>query len=1057
MYKRMAASLLLVSGAMVAVPGPVAAAINPADFQQVELARGVAEMGEPISLAVLPDNSVLHTDRRGVLRRTDNAGNTGQIGTVAVYSHDEEGLQGVGVDPGFATNRFIYLFYAPPLSTPAGDAPVIGTDWSAWQGVNRLSRFTLNADWTLNMASERVVLNVPADRGICCHVGGDIDFDAAGNLYLSTGDDTNPFDSAGYAPIDERTNRNPAYDAQRTSANTNDLRGKVLRIRVNADGTYSIPAGNMFPPGTAGTRPEIYAMGFRNPFRMSVDKATGVVYLGDYGPDAGSTDANRGPGGQVEFDRIASPGNYGWPYCTGTNTATETYNEWNFASGTTGAKYNCAGGATNNSFRNTGLGTVPAARPSWIRYGGDAGTPPEFGGGSESPMGGPVYRYNAANPAATKFPQAFDGHFFAMEFGRRWIRDIAVNTDGSPGLIQAFPWSGTQIIDSAFGSNGSLYVLDYGTGFFNGDANSAVYRIDYVAGINRAPVAKAAANRTSGLAPLAVTFSSAGSSDPEGAALTFSWAFGDGSTSTAANPSHTYTANGRYTATLTVRDPGGATGSSSVILTVGNTAPTVTVQAPVNGVLFGFGDTVPFQITVTDPEDGTIDCARVKMTYILGHDSHGHAVTSQNGCAGAITVPADGEHDDAANIFGVWDAEYTDNGANGQPALTTHTQHITQPRHRQAEHYTAASGVGKFAKAPAEGGFTVGDIHNGDWISFSPYAFGAATAFTARVSSAGAGGTLQIRAGSATGTVLGSAPVPLTGAWDVFTTVGGALATPPAGTTTLYLTFAGGVGALYDLDSFTFVTPYEAENFSSQLGVTKVAKPAASGGYTIGNVHNGDWTGYAGITTNGAYRFTARVSSAGAGGTIQVRSGSSTGTLLGSVTVPVTGGWETFTSVSTPLSGNANGALHLAFAGTGTGALFDVDSFTLAASGIGPVRGLAAKCLDISNGGTADGTRIQLWTCNATAAQSWTRNGLTLRALGKCLDVSGGGTADGTLVQLWTCNGTGAQAWVPGAAGSLVNPASGKCLDVSGNNSADGTQIHLWTCLGAGNQNWSLP
>jgi hypothetical protein len=188
-----------------------------------------------------------------------------------------------------------------------------------------------------------------------------------------------------------------------------------------------------------------------------------------------------------------------------------------------------------------------------------------------------------------------------------------------------------------------------------------------------------------------------------------------------------------------------------------------------------------------------------------------------------------------------------------------------------------------------------------------------------------------------------------------------------------------------------------------------------------------------------------------------VRSGSATGTLLGSVAVPVTGGWETFTTVSTPLAGNANGALHLVYVGSGTGALFDVDSFTLAASGIGPVRGLAAKCLDISNGGTADGTKVQLWTCNATAAQSWTRNGLTLRALGKCLDVSGGGTADGTLVQLWTCNGTGAQAWVPGTAGSLVNPQSGKCLDVSGNNSADGTQIHIWTCLGAGNQNWSLP
>ncbi len=485
---RVAAVFTLVAASLTVIAGPAQAhPINAADFQQVTLAKGVAETGEPMSLAVLPDRSVLHTARDGTLRRTDAAGNTSVIATLPVYNHDEEGLQGVGVDPGFASNRHIYLYYAPPLSTPAGDAPATGTDWTAWRGVNRLARFTLNADHTVNMASQVTVLDVPADRGICCHVGGDIDFDAAGNLYLSTGDDTNPFSSAGYSPIDERTNQNPAYDAQRSAANTNDLRGKILRIKVNANGTYAIPSGNLFAPGTTGTRPEIYAMGFRNPFRLSVDKASGTVYVGDYGPDAGSSSANRGPSGQVEFDRITAPGNYGWPYCTGTNTTAETYNEWNFATNATGAKYNCAGGPTNNSFRNTGLTTLPAAKPSWIRYGGDAGSPPEFGSGSESPMGGPVYRYDAANPSTTKFPQSFDGHFFAAEFGRGWIKPIHVAADGSPGEISTFPWTGKQVMDQAFGPDGSLYVLDYGTGYFNGDANSALYRFDYIAGGNRAP------------------------------------------------------------------------------------------------------------------------------------------------------------------------------------------------------------------------------------------------------------------------------------------------------------------------------------------------------------------------------------------------------------------------------------------------------------------------------------------------------------------------------------------------------------------------------------------
>jgi glucose/arabinose dehydrogenase len=929
----LAVLLVTVSLTTIVTTAPSAqAVIDPADFQQVTLARGEAEVGEPMTISVLPDRSVLHTARNGTLRRTDANGTTSVIGTIPVYQHDEEGLQGVAADPGFATNRFVYLYYAPPLNTPAGDAPATGTaaDWATWAGVNRLSRFTLNADFTLDPSSAVTVLDVPANRGLCCHVGGDLDFDAAGNLYLTTGDDTNPFDSASYAPIDERADRNPAYDAQRSSANTNDLRGKLLRIKVNADGTYSIPAGNLFAPGTAKTRPEIYAMGFRNPFRMSVDKATGVVYLGDYGPDAGSSDPNRGPGGQVEFNRITSAGNYGWPYCTGTNTAAETYNEWDFATNTSGPKFDCAGGPTNNSVHNTGLTTLPPVRPAWIRYGGDAGTPPEFGGGSESPMGGPVYHYDAANPSTTKFPAVFDDQFFAGEFGRGWIKPVTVNADGSPGTIDTFGWAGKQVMDMAFGPDGALYVLDYGTGYFNGDANSALYRFDYVAGSNRAPTAVASADKTSGSAPLAVTFSSSGSSDPEGGTLSHLWDFGDGSSSTAANPTHTYAGNGSYSATLTVTDPDGASGSANVLVTVGNTAPTVTINAPSSGQLVSFGDSVPWSVTVTDPEDSSIDCSRMTMAYVLGHDQHAHQITSQTGCSGTITIPVDGEHDDAANIFPIFDAAYTDTGG-----LTTHSQNRLAPRHRQAEHFSTSSGITQISKTEAEGGKTVGDINNGDWIGFTPYKLANATGFTARVSSGGTGGTLQFRTGSPTGPVFGSATVPVTGGWETFADVSGTIPDPPPGSTTLYLTFAGaGTGALFDVDSFTFTTE--------------------------------------------------------------------------------------------PGSGN------------------------------GPIKGLAGKCLDIRGAATANGTQAQLYTCNGTAAQTFTRADQTLRVLGGCLDIAGGATTDGAKVQLYTCNNTGAQNWVPQADGTLKNPQSGRCLEVTGSNSADSTPVQLFTCGTGANQKWSL-
>ncbi|MGW8765182.1 ricin-type beta-trefoil lectin domain protein [Streptomyces sp. NPDC055815] len=132
-------------------------------------------------------------------------------------------------------------------------------------------------------------------------------------------------------------------------------------------------------------------------------------------------------------------------------------------------------------------------------------------------------------------------------------------------------------------------------------------------------------------------------------------------------------------------------------------------------------------------------------------------------------------------------------------------------------------------------------------------------------------------------------------------------------------------------------------------------------------------------------------------------------------------------------------------------------SGTTASAPTGPLTGLAGKCLDVAGAATADGTAVQLYTCNGTAAQRWTlaADG-TVRALGKCLDVSTGGTADGTKVQLYGCNGTGAQRWSYNASThDVVNTAAGKCLDVTGNTSADGTRTQIWSCTGAANQKWT--
>ena len=124
----------------------------------------------------------------------------------------------------------------------------------------------------------------------------------------------------------------------------------------------------------------------------------------------------------------------------------------------------------------------------------------------------------------------------------------------------------------------------------------------------------------------------------------------------------------------------------------------------------------------------------------------------------------------------------------------------------------------------------------------------------------------------------------------------------------------------------------------------------------------------------------------------------------------------------------------------------------------GEIKGIGGKCVDVSGSNTADGTKIQLWTCNGTGAQRWTLPGdNTIRALGKCMDVKNSGTTNGTIVHLWTCNGTGAQQWTAQSNGTLRNPQSGRCLDASGNSSADGTQLHIWDCHTGANQKWTLP
>ncbi|HTV22876.1 MAG TPA: PQQ-dependent sugar dehydrogenase, partial [Polyangiaceae bacterium] len=649
-----------------------------ASFQKVTL-NGAP--GEPMALAVLPDGRVLHTARRGQLFMHDPAtGFNRVIAQIPVYQHDEEGLQSLAIDADFAHNHWLYVYYSPPLDTPLddpatpvneGDAPEFGTasDFARFRGALRLSRFRLNDD-ELDVSSEQIILQVPVDRGQCCHVGGHIDFDRDGNLLLSTGDDTNPFQSDGFAPIDERADRNPVFDAQRSSANTNDLRGKLLRIRVRADGSYSIPRGNLFRPGTPKTRPEIYLMGLRNPFRFAADRRSDVVYLADYSPDSPVADPLRGPSGTAKWMVVREPGNYGWPYCA---TPELPYIDYDFATGTSGAAFDCRA-PINDSPHNTGRRHLPPVTQPDVWYGsGPSAQFPELGTGGVAPMGGPAYHYRRDNRSSNQWPRYFDGVPIFYEWSRDRLFEFRLDRRGRfdeiRPLLASIPVDNP--IDMQFGPDGALYVLEYGDGFNLENPEAKLARIDYVRG-NFTPVPVVTASAQFGFAPLTVQLSSEGTLDPDGDALTLEWDFdADGVVdSTEANTIVTYATNGVHTPTLRATDSTGRSGVATARIVVGNTPPLITFLSPAPDLPFEFGDTVDFELTVAD--DTAVDCGRVSVEEILVHDQHGHSLSTVNGCSGSFTTQLDAGHAGAADLFIALRATYTDAPtAPGAPPLTS--------------------------------------------------------------------------------------------------------------------------------------------------------------------------------------------------------------------------------------------------------------------------------------------------------------------------------------------------------------------------------------------------
>ncbi len=546
-------------------------------------------MDEPIEMEIMPDNRVIFVERKGVIKLYDPVAKaTKTINKLPVHltGNYEDGLLGMELDPKFEQNHFVYLYYSPVGSKP----------------VQNLSRFLFTGD-SLQLASEKVVMQVPVQRETCCHSAGNVYFGPDGNLYLSTGDNTSSKESDGFSPLDERPGRAP-FDSQKSSGNTHDMRGKILRIHVEADGSYTIPDGNLFPKDGSQGKPEIYVMGARNPYRIWVDKR-GFLYWGDVGPDGGVS-TERGPKSQDEWNQARKPGNFGWPYFVGNN---KPYADFDFATNKVGPLF-VPERPVNESPNNTGSKSLPPAQNAMIWYPYDKSAEfPMLGTGSRSAMAGPFYYATDYKKSGVKFPDYYNGKQFIYEWARSWIKVLTFSDAGDLRQIESFlPTTGiSKPIDMKFGRDGAMYVLAYGANYFARNPDSQLVRIDYAEG-NRRPVAKLTASKTVGAAPLTTTLSAKESFDYDrGDKITYRWESGNGQTSSSVAPAFTYKKPGVYHPKLTVTDAAGQQATTELTIRVGNEMPVINVALKGNRSFYFDNTPLNYAVTVLDKEDGSLN------------------------------------------------------------------------------------------------------------------------------------------------------------------------------------------------------------------------------------------------------------------------------------------------------------------------------------------------------------------------------------------------------------------------------------------------------------------
>ena len=545
--------------------------------------------GNPTSFGYAPDGRIFVARKTGVLNVWDHGVQHTYVDLRSeVNSYQSRGLIGLALDPNFASNGRVYLLFTQELDPGNPDSPEPA-------GGQLISLTNVAGQPDVASLPSRVTLMTGFNSFATLHSVAGLRFGIDGSLFVGLGDG----------------NGNGVGTGQSITAQDLDqLNGKILRINpTTGNGVPSNPFYNAASPGSVRSR--VFAWGFRNPFRFTVDPTTGTLYVGDVG-------WNTWEMFQVFPLTTSNPTvarNAGWPCYEGGDGTSLVQADY--------ASSPITGPTCHAIYTPLQGGTGPGALAPLYGYlhsdpGGDDGS---------AIVGGPRYM------GTSYYPAAYVGKVFIGDYARSRVQTVNLSTGVATDFGTAGTWGNP--VDMQIAPDGNVAYLAFGPGELD----------EIVAnGSNTPPVAHASAEDTTTTgSSLTVNFSSAGSFDPDGDQIHYSWDFGDGSApSTAANPSHTYSV-GAYDAVLTVTDSHGAsTKAPAIQIVVQVRPPVVHFTAPSSALRFKVGDTIPIGITATDPQDGTLtgDSVSTSVSYWTG--GHEFPVTDFTGVTGSFVAADDG-------------------------------------------------------------------------------------------------------------------------------------------------------------------------------------------------------------------------------------------------------------------------------------------------------------------------------------------------------------------------------------------------------------------------------